>query len=173
MKKLPLIIAALCLTGWAHAALKPGDSLSAYEIKNVENGKEYCQVCAYGAKAGKIIAFGKLNDEAFWTDLKKLQTLQDGYKDLGVFAQVIDSTDTKAIKSAADKHGIKFPVEIAVEKDWDTPIGRDNSRTNYSLKTTTDRWTSTRGYDYRSTELSAQLKKKIWLVEPPSGFETS
>ena len=28
----------------AMAALKPGDSLSAYDIKNVETGKVYCQV---------------------------------------------------------------------------------------------------------------------------------
>ena len=164
MKKLPLLIAALCLTGWAQAALKPGDSLSAYEIKNVENGKEYCQVCAYGAKAGKIIAFGKLSDEAFWTDLKKLQTLQDGYKDLGVFAQVIDSKDTKAIKAAAEKHGIKFPVVIAVEKDWDKAykVG-DNSRTiYYAEKNNKIVWTSTSGLsDSRSTELSAQLKKDL------------
>ena len=97
MNKIALIVASLCLAGWAQAALKPGDSLSPYEVKNVETGKEYCQVCAYGAKAGKIVAFGKLNDESFWSDLKKLQAMQDSYKTLGVFAQVIDSQDTKAI----------------------------------------------------------------------------
>src|SRR5690349_16628884 len=109
MKKIIFLIAALSFAGWAQASLKPGDSLSPYEVKNVDSGKEYCQVCAYGAKAGKIVAFGKLNDEAFWADLKRLQGLQDSYKNLGVFAQVIDSKDTKAIKAAAEKHGIKFP----------------------------------------------------------------
>src|SRR5438128_8495439 len=103
MKSQLIILATIALAGAAQAALKPGDSLSPYEIKNVETGKEYCQVCAYGAKPGKVVAFGKLADEAFWNDLKRLQALQDSYKDLGVFAQVIDSKDTKAIKAAADK----------------------------------------------------------------------
>ena len=48
MTKTILVLAFLSLAGWAHAALKPGDSLSPYEIKNVDTGKQYCQVCAYG-----------------------------------------------------------------------------------------------------------------------------
>ncbi|MHC1770068.1 MAG: hypothetical protein AB9869_38270 [Verrucomicrobiia bacterium] len=164
MKKTLLIAVTLCLAGWAHAALKPGDKLTAYEIKNVATGKEYCQVCAYGTKAGKIIAFGKLSDEAFWTDLKKLQNLQDSYKDLGVFAQVIDSKDTQAIKAAADKHGIKFPVVIAVDKDWDKlyKVG-DNSRTiYYAKKDNKVVWTSLSGLnETASTALSDQLKKDL------------
>src|SRR6476646_11108255 len=97
MKKIAFVILMVATAGFVHASLKVGDSLSPYEIKNVATGKEYCQVCAYGAKAGKIVAFGKLTDEAFWSDLKRLQALQDKYKTLGVFAQVIDSKDTKAI----------------------------------------------------------------------------
>jgi hypothetical protein len=164
MKKILLITAALCLAGWANAGLKPGDSLTPYEIKNVENGKEYCQVCAYGAKAGKVIAFGKLNDEAFWSDLKKLQALQDSYKDLGVFAQVLDSTDTKAIKAAADKHGIKFPVVIAVAKDWDKAYKvNGNSRTiYYAKKDNKIVWTSLSGLnETAATALSTQLKQDL------------
>src|SRR3974390_1847840 len=117
-----IVIATLVTVGFvglAQAALKPGDSLRPYEIKNVSSGKQYCQVCAYGAKAAKIVAFGKLKDEAFWADLKDLQKLQDGYKSLGVFAQVIDSDDTAAIKAAAERHGVTFPVVVAVAKDWD------------------------------------------------------
>src|SRR5438552_716295 len=110
MKKVVILVGILSLASLAQASLKPGDSLTPYEIKNVETGKEYCQVCAYGTKAGKIVAFGNLNDESFWGDLKKLQALQNSYKNLGVFAQVIDSHDAKAIKAAADKHGITFPV---------------------------------------------------------------
>src|SRR6476646_2189597 len=114
MKKIAFVILMVATAGFVHASLKVGDSLTPYEIKNVDTGKEYCQVCAYGAKAGKVVAFGKLNDEAFWSDLKQLQTLQDRFKKLGVFAQVINSSDAKAIKAAAAKHGITFPVVVAV-----------------------------------------------------------
>jgi hypothetical protein len=164
MKKTLFILAGLSLTTWAQAALKPGDSLSPYEIKNVDTGKEYCQVCAYGAKAGKIVAFGKLQDEAFWSDLKKLQAMQDSYKNLGVFAQVIDSKDTKAIKAAADKHGIKFPVVVAVRKDWDKAYKVEGvSRTiYYAQQNNKIVWTSTSGLDERaSTDLSSKVKKDL------------
>jgi hypothetical protein len=164
MKKFALIIALVSLANWAQASLKPGDSISAYEIKNVDTGKEYCQVCAYGVKAGKIIAFGKLNDEAFWTDLKQLQTMQDSYKDLGVFAQIIDSKDTKAIKAAATKHGIKFPVVIAVKKDWDKAYKVEGvSRTiYYAQKNNKIVWTSTSGLsDQTAKDLSSKLKKDL------------
>ena len=164
MKKIALIIASLSLAGWAHAALKPGDSLSPYEVKNVESGKEYCQVCAYGAKAGKIVAFGKLSDESFWADLKRLQGLQDSYKTLGVFAQIIDSKDTKAIKQAAEKHGIKFPVVIAVKKDWDNAYKVEGvSRTiYYAQQDNKIVWTSTSGLtDQASSDLSNRVKKDL------------
>ena len=164
MKKLALFVATLSMAGLANAALKPGDSISPYEVKNVESGKEYCQVCAYGPKTGKIVAFGKLADEAFWSDLKKLQALQDGYKNLGVFAQVIDSKDTKAIKAAADKHGIKFPVVIAVKKDWDKAYKVDGvSRTiYYAQQNNKIVWTSTSGLsETTSSDLEAKLKKDL------------
>jgi hypothetical protein len=164
MKKIALLIAGLSIASWAHAALKPGESLSPYEVKNVDTGNEYCQVCAYGAKAGKIVAFGKLNDEAFWNDLKRLQTLQDNYKTLGVFAQVIDSKDTKAIKAAADKHGIKFPIVIAVKKDWDKAYKVQGvSRTiYYAVQNNKIVWTSTSGLnDQSSNELNGRLKKDL------------
>ena len=76
MKRIATLLATLSVAGLTHAGLKPGVSLTPYEIKNVENGKEYCQVCAYAGKAGKVVAFGKLKDENFWADLKKLQELQ-------------------------------------------------------------------------------------------------
>lgn len=164
MKKLALIVATVSLATLAHAALKPGDSISAYEVKNVETGKEYCQVCAYGTKAGKIIAFGNLKDEAFWADLKKLQAMQDKYSTLGVFAQVIDSKDTKAIKQAAQKHGIKFPVVVAVEKDWDKAYKVEGvSRTiYYAVKNNKIVWTSTSGLSEQSaTDLSNRLQKDL------------
>jgi hypothetical protein len=164
MNKIALIIASVCFAGWAQAALKPGDSLSPYEVKNVDTGKEYCQVCAYGAKAGKIVAFGKLSDEAFWADLKKLQAMQDNYAALGVFAQVIDSQDTKAIKAAAEKHGIKFPVVVAVKKDWDKAYKVEgNSRTiYYAKKDNKIVWTSTSGLsEQTSTDLASTLKKDL------------
>ncbi len=116
LSTLSLFAAALS----AHAALQPGDHLSPYEIKNTRTNETYCQVCAYGAKPGKVVAFGKLKDAAFWADLEKLQALATKYPSLGVFAQVIDSDDAKAIQSAAVEHGVKFPIVIAVEKDWDS-----------------------------------------------------
>jgi hypothetical protein len=119
MKTSLTLAIALTAAGIAQAALKPGDSLSAYEIKNVATGKEYCQVCEYGSKA-KIVAFGKLNDEKFWADLKKLNELHKNYegKNLGIFAHIIDSTDTDAVKAAAKEHGIDFPVVVTAEADW-------------------------------------------------------
>jgi len=164
MKKIVLTLAALSFVGWAQAALKPGESLSPYEVKNVATGKEYCQVCAYGAKAGKIVAFGKLTDEAFWSDLKRLQALQDKYKTLGVFAQVIDSKDTKAIHAAAEKHGISFPVVVAMKKDWDNAYKVEGvSRTiYYAQEDNKILWTSTSGLtDDSSNQLAKRLKKDL------------
>jgi hypothetical protein len=164
MKKIAVFFATLSIAGWAQAALKPGDSLSPYEIKNVRTGDQYCQVCAYGAKAGKIVAFGKLKDEAFWSDLKRLQALQDGYKNLGVFAQVIDSHNLKAIKAAAEKHGIKFPVVVAVKRDWDKAYRVDGvSRTiYYAQENNRIVWTSTSGLsEQTSSELASRVKKDL------------
>lgn len=164
MKQITLVICFLATAAWTRAALKPGDSLSPYEIKNVKTGEQYCQVCQYGAKAGKIVAFGKLHDEAFWADLQKLQALQDGYSKLGVFAQIIDSKDSKAIKAAAEKHGIKFPVVIAVKRDWDKAYNVHGvSRTiYYAQKDNKIVWTSTAGLnDQSANDLSTKVKKDL------------
>ena len=110
MKKLILLSAFVALGVASQAALKPGAKLQAYEIKNTATGEKYCQVCKYGPKEGKIVAFGKLNDEKFWADLKELQTLQSKYENLGIFAQIIDSDDASAIQAAAKKNGITFPI---------------------------------------------------------------
>src|SRR5580698_3727824 len=132
MKKIALLLAAVSLACATQAALNPGDSLTPYTIHNVATGKEYCQVCAYGAKPAKIVAFGKLNDAAFWADLQKLQALQTANPKLGVFAQVIDSKNAKSIEAEAQKHGITFPVVVAVEKDWDKAYNvKGVSRTIY------------------------------------------
>jgi len=164
MKRIVLLLAAVSIAGIAQAALKTGDSLTPYEIKNVENGKEYCQVCAYGAKAGKIIAFGNLEDQAFWADLKKLQALQSSYKDgLGVFAQILDSKDTKAIKAAADKHGITFPVVIAKEKNWDKAYKVEGvSRTvYYAQKNNKVVWTGVGLNEQAASELQSKVKRDL------------
>ncbi len=119
MKKLILLSVLASLTMVAQAALKPGDKLQPYEIKNTATGEKYCQVCKYGPKAGKIVAFGKLDDAKFWADLKELQGLQDKYERLGVFAHVIDSTDAKAIQEVAKKNGITFPVVMGTDDSVD------------------------------------------------------
>jgi hypothetical protein len=163
MNKLITLLTIIALTSIAQAALKPGDSLSAYEIKNVETGKQYCQVCAYGAKAGKIIAFGKLNDESFWADLKKLQALQNQNSKLGVFAQVIDSKDSDAIKAAAKKNGITFPVVVAVKRDWDDAYKVHGvSRTIYFAQQDNKIvWTSVGLNEESATELQTKVKKHL------------
>ena len=162
MKKILLMLAATSLAGLASAALKPGDSLTPYTIKNVENGKEYCQVCAYGAKAAKIVAFGNLNDEAFWADLKKLQALQDGKTKLGVFAQILDSKDTAAIKAVAAKHGITFPVVVAAEKNWDAAYDvKGISRTIYYAQKNRIAWTTVGLSEKASGELEASVKRDL------------
>jgi hypothetical protein len=163
MKKLATLLATLAMAGIAHASLKPGDSLTPYEIKNVESGKVYCQVCAYGAKAGKIVAFGKLKDEAFWTDLQKLQKLQDGRSNLGVFAQVIDSHDAKAIRATAEKYGIKFPVVVAKEKTWDKAYKVEGvSRTiYYAQQNNKIVWTGVGLDDTAAVQLEERVKKDL------------
>ncbi|EEF58780.1 TlpA family protein disulfide reductase [Pedosphaera parvula] len=163
MKKIALLLAALSFATLSQAALKPGDSLSPYTIHNVSSGKEYCQVCAYGTKSGKIVSFGKLGDEAFWSDLKKLQTIADNNPKLGVFAQVIDSKDSKAIQAAAEKHGIKFPVVVAVEKDWDKAYDvKGVSRTIYYARQKNNIvWTSTGLDDKAASQLESQVTKDL------------
>ncbi len=159
MKKLALFLAVVSLAALTPAALKPGDNLTPYTIHNVATGKEYCQVCAYGAKPAKLVAFGKLHDAAFWSDLQKLQALQAANPQLGVFAQVMDSKDTAAIKAEADKHGITFPVVVAVEKDWDKAYHvKGVSRTIYYAQQKNNiTWTSV-GLDAKA---AAELEHKV------------
>ena len=163
MKKTILLLATLAFATLSQAALKPGDSLTPYTIHNVSTGKEYCQVCAYGAKPAKLVAFGKLNDAAFWADLEKMQAIAKANPDLGVFAQVIDSKDSDAIKAAAEKHGISFPVVVAVEKDWDKAYNvKGVSRTIYYAQQKNNIvWTGT-GLDEKDlSKLQAQIKKDL------------
>ncbi|MDB6022621.1 MAG: hypothetical protein JWQ04_2478 [Pedosphaera sp.] len=165
MKKAALLLAALSFSfaSLSQAALKPGDSLTPYTIHNVSTGKEYCQVCAYGAKEAKVVAFGKLADAAFWSDLQKLQALQNANPKLGVFAQVIDSKNSDAIKAEAAKHGITFPVVVAVERDWDSKYHvKGVSRTIYYAQQKNNiTWTST-GLDGKAaTELETKVKKDL------------
>lgn len=162
MKKFLTLFATLAVAGMASASLKPGDSLTPYEIQNCDTGKKYCQVCAYSDKAAKIIAFGKIDDAKFWADLKKLQALHTGYeaKGLGVFAQVIDSTDTKAISKLAKQHGITFPVVVAAEKDWNEAYKVDGvSRTIYYAQKNRVAWTAVGLNDADAAALTEKVKK--------------
>jgi hypothetical protein len=163
MKKTILLLATLVFATLSNAALKPGDNLTPYTIHNVATGKEYCQVCAYGVKAAKVVAFGKLKDDAFWADLQKLQTLQNANPNLGVFAQVIDAKDSKAIAAEAEKHGITFPVVVAVEKDWDKAYQvKGVSRTIYYAQQKNNIvWTATGLDDKAADELGKKIKKDL------------
>ncbi len=163
MKKIALLLAMVSMAGLSQAALQPGDSLTPYTIHNVATGKEYCQVCAYGAKASKVVAFGKLHDAAFWADLKKLQALQAANPTLGVFAQVIDSRNARTIQAEAEKHGITFPVVVAVEKDWDKAYNvKGVSRTIYYAHDKNKiTWTSVGLDDKSAADLENHLKKDL------------
>ena len=108
------------------------------------------------------MAFGDLNDAAFWADLKKLQALQNGQSKLGVFAQILDSKDTAAIKAAATKHGITFPVVVAAEKDWDQAYNvKGVSRTIYYAQRNRIAWTSVGLNDKATGELEASVKRDL------------
>lgn len=162
MKKIVTLFATIAIASVASASLKRGDSLTPYEIKNAETGKKYCQVCAYSPKAAKIVAFGKMDDAKFWSDLQELQKLHASYNDkgLGVFAQVIDSSDIKAIDAKAKKMGIKFPVVVAVEKDWDEAYKVEGvSRTIYYAKKNRIAWTGVGLDDATVSALEAKVKK--------------
>ena len=99
--------------------LKHGDSLTPYEVKNVETNKEYRQACACARKGVDVVAFGKLKDEKFWGKLKIIQKMWTRNNKLRAIAQIIDSEDVNAIKAAAEEHGITFPVVVAKQKEWD------------------------------------------------------
>jgi peroxiredoxin len=159
MKKLILVSVLVSLTMVAQAALKPGDKLQPYEIKNTATGEQYCQVCKYGPKDGKIVAFGKLDDAKFWADLKELQGLQDKYTKLGVFAHIIDSKDAKAIQEVAKKNGITFPVVMGTDDSVDT-IYKVNgeSRVIYYAKQNNKIVWSNVGLDGKAGE---KLSKKV------------
>jgi hypothetical protein len=163
MKKLVLLLAALVTASVSQAALNPGDHLTPYIIHNVSTGKEYCQVCAYGAKTAKIVAFGKLTDEAFWADLKKLQAIQTANPDIGVFAHIFDSSDADAIKAAAAAHGITFPVVMTSEKEWNDKYKVDGvSRTIYYAQQKNNiTWTSIGLDDKATATLQSQVKKDL------------
>ena len=163
MKKLILLSVLVSLSFTAQAALKKGDKLQAYEIKNAATGEKYCQVCKYGPKAGKIVAFGKLNDEKFWADLKELQTLQNQYEKLGVFAHIIDSTDAAAIQEAAKKNGITFPVVMGTDDSADKIFKvNGESRVIYYAKQNNKIVWANVGLDGKAGEkLSKQVSKDL------------
>ena len=151
------VLAAFALSS-AGAALPPGSNLAPYEIHNTASNEDYCQMCAFSSKPATVAAYGKLGDAAFWSDLEKLQTLQKEHPAAGFFAQVLDSTDTKAIQAEAKKHGITFPVVYAVEKDWeDTYKVGGVSRTVYLSKNFKVDWSNV-GLDEKSL---AAVKAKL------------
>lgn len=165
MKRTTIFLAASLWAGLSFAALQPGDHLTPYIIHNVSTGKEYCQVCAYGAKAAKVVAFGKLHDAKFWADLQKLQAIQDANPKLGVFAQVIDAkdSDSKAVKAEAAKHGITFPVVVAVERDWNEKyqVNGQSRIIYYAQQKNNITWTSVGLDDKSASDLQSQVKKDL------------
>ena len=102
------------------ARLQPEANVLPYEIHNTATGEEYCQMCAYAERPGTVAAYGNLHDEQFWSDLEKLQALQDSHKNFGFFGQVLDSKDSAAIMAEAKKHRITFPVVYAVDPAWES-----------------------------------------------------
>ena len=118
---LPLAVFAAwaTLASVANAGLQPGANVLPSDVHNAATGQQYCQMCAYSGRAGTVAIYGKLGDEAFWSDAAKLQALQDAHKNFGFFAQVIDSTDAAAIAAEAKKHNIKYPVVYTADPDFE------------------------------------------------------
>ena len=143
----------------ARAELKAGANLAPYEIKNTATGEQYCQMCQYGSKPATVAAYGKFEDAAFWTDLKTLQTYHEKFPQAGFFAQVLDSTDAKAIQAKAKTEGITFPVVVAADKSWNNVYKVDASRTVYVSKNFKVVY-STVGLDAKP-ELEAKLKSEL------------
>ena len=136
--------------GFSRAGLAPGANVLPYEIHNTDNGKEYCQMCAYAERPATIAAYGNLHDEGFWADLVKLQAEQKAHPNFGFFGQVLDSTNSEAIQEAAKKHGITFPVVYAVDPAWeDTYQVGKVSRTIYYSSQFKIGWSGT-GLDDKS-----------------------
>ncbi len=98
--------------------LQAGANVLPYEIHNTSSGEEYCQMCAYAERAGTVAVYGNLHDDKFWSDLEKLQAVQDSHKNFGCFGQVLDSQDAAAIKAEARKHHLTIPVVYAVDPGW-------------------------------------------------------
>ena len=163
MKKYLVLLSSLMMAGIAQAALQPGDHISPYTIQNVATGEEYCQVCRYGAKPAKLVAFGKLGDASFWADLVKIQALQKANPSMGAFAQIIDSKDLAAIKAEAAKHGITFPVVIPVEKDWNSiyDVNGVSRVIYYAQKRNNIVWSKVGLEDKDLPALKAQVKKDL------------
>lgn len=151
-------LAALATTS-ARAELKAGANLAPYEIKNTATGEQYCQMCKYGSKPATVAAYGKFEDAAFWTDLKTLQAYHEKFPQAGFFAQVLDSTDAKAIQAKAKAEGITFPVVYAADKEWNSIYKVDASRTVYVSKNFKVVY-STVGLDAKP-ELEARLKSEL------------
>ena len=77
MKKCIVFLAAIALAGSAPAALKPGDSLTPYTIKNVENGKEYI-ITMHGKPVARITG---VRESARQTIRETIDALMDFRKD--------------------------------------------------------------------------------------------
>ena len=155
-----LLLAATAPT-FLRAELKPGADLAPYEVKNTATGKEYCQMCAYGAKPATVAAYGKLDDAAFWADLKKLQAYHTRFPEAGFFAQVLDSTDAKAIAAKAKANGITFPVVYATEANWNDVYKVDASRTVYVSKKFRVVYSTVGLDDQPTAELEARLRQEL------------
>jgi hypothetical protein len=153
---LPLLAIAALTT--ARAGLQPGAEVQPYEIHNTASGKEYCQMCAFGAKAATVAAYGKLGDAQFWSDLEKLEAIHKEHANIGVFGQVLDSTDAAAIQAQAAKHGITFPVVYAKDPNWENVYKVGGvSRTVYYSKNFKIDWSGI-GLDDKSL---AVLERKV------------
>ncbi len=163
MKKIQQTLLTLTLglgsLATSRAELPPGANVLPYEIHNTATGQEYCQMCAYSERPATVAEYGKLHDEAFWTDLQRLQKLQDGHKNFGFFGQVLDSTDSAAIQAEAKKHNITFPVVYAVDPDWEkTYQVKGVSRTVYYSNDFKVAWSSIGLDDKGALAIAAKIK---------------
>ncbi|MEQ8275378.1 MAG: hypothetical protein RKU31_17035 [Deltaproteobacteria bacterium] len=123
-----LVALAAGATACKEAAAKTqgvGDNLRAFVIKNCEDGKRYCQVCAYGGRP-TLMTIADLDDDGVEKDLQEMEKLLAANKDKGLTAFALfghmktgkfvavsdDDAATKKLAEMKKRLGLSFPLTI-------------------------------------------------------------
>lgn len=163
-----------------------GDSLRAFVIKNCEDGKRYCQVCAYGGRP-TIMTIADLDDEGVEKDLAKIEELVAKHKDKGLTAFALfghidggkftpvsdDDAATKKLAEMKKRLDLSFPLTIVpsqlTEKEkksympFDAQYAVGKSRTLFAAATDNEVFFADvmTGADAQYDKLAASLKEHL------------